>query len=121
MCELLAQRSFPALAEVAFAAGMLSAFDLLLDMALDDVLDALPLDPVLRDAVARLDTPVGRIVADVIDCQTGRSQQATRAGFSERVLSATAISALRWAIDASSRVDPAALRTSPLARPDLGA
>ncbi len=101
MCELLAQRSYPALADVAFAAGMLSAFDMLLDMPLDDVLATLPLDEVLRDAVARADTPVGRIVADVVDCQHGRSQDATRSGFSEVTLSGAAIAALRWAIDAS--------------------
>ncbi|MHB1599938.1 MAG: EAL and HDOD domain-containing protein [Acidimicrobiales bacterium] len=106
MCELLAQRSCRDQADVAFAAGMLSAFDLLLDMPLDDVLAALPLDDVLRDAVARRDTPVGRIVADVIDCQLGRAAVATRAGFSEATLSATAISALRWAIEASSRAEP---------------
>ncbi len=103
MCELLAQRSCPDQSDVAFAAGMLSAFDLLLEMPLDDVLAALPLDDALRDAVARRDTPVGRIVADVIDCQLGRSAGATRAGFTEEALSATAIAALRWAIDASTR------------------
>jgi len=103
MCELLAQRSCPEQSDVAFAAGMLSAFDLLLEMPLDDVLAALPLDEALRDAVARRDTPVGRIVADVVDCQLGRSASATRAGFSDETLSATAIDALRWAIDASSR------------------
>ncbi|MDA8291094.1 MAG: EAL domain-containing protein [Actinomycetota bacterium] len=101
MCELLAQRSYPALADVAFAAGMLSAFDMLLDMPLDEVLATLPLDEVLRDAVARADTPVGRIVADVVDCQLGRSQDATRSGFSEVTLSGAAIAALRWAIEAS--------------------
>jgi EAL and modified HD-GYP domain-containing signal transduction protein len=106
MCELLAKRSCPELADVAFAAGMLSAFDLLLDMPLDDVLDALPLDKVLRDAVARRDTPVGRIVADVIDCQSGRARQAQRAGFSELTLSSAAVAALRWAVEASRRADP---------------
>jgi len=103
MCELLAQRSCPEQSDVAFAAGMLSAFDLLLEMPLDDVLAALPLDEALRDAVARRDTPVGRIVAVVVDCELGRSASASRAGFSDETLSATAIDALRWAIDASSR------------------
>jgi len=106
MCELLAQRSYPALADVAFAAGMLSAFDMLLDMPLDDVLATLPLDEVLHDAVARADTPVGRIVADVVDCQLGRSVDATRSGFSDVTLSGAAIAALRWAIDASKRAAP---------------
>lgn len=109
MCELLAQRSCPELADVAFAAGMLSAFDLLLEMPLDDVLAALPLDEVLRDAVARHDTMVGRIVADVVDCQLGRAANATRSGFGELALSAAAIEALRWAIDASRRVEPAGI------------
>jgi EAL and modified HD-GYP domain-containing signal transduction protein len=109
MCELLAQSACPDLADVAFAAGMLSAFDLLLDMSLDEVLAALPLDEVLRDAVARRDTPVGRIVADVIDCQQGKARAATRSGFSDLVLSRTSMEALRWAIEASQRAEPIAM------------
>jgi c-di-GMP phosphodiesterase len=105
MCELLAERACPELADVAFAAGMLSAFDLLLEMPLEEVLAALPLDEVLYDAVARRDTPVGRIVADVIDCQLGRAGEATRSGFAEIELSGAAIDALRWAIDASQSAE----------------
>ena len=57
MCELLAQSSDPSLSESAFIAGMLSSFDALLDMPLEEVLRDLPLDPGLRGRAARRGRP----------------------------------------------------------------
>ncbi|MDA8290259.1 MAG: EAL domain-containing protein [Actinomycetota bacterium] len=101
MVELLALDVFPHLAGLAFAAGMLSAFDLLLGMRIEEVLMSLPLDAELHDAVLGKDTEVGRIVADAIDCQLGRPEEATRSGFDEEALHRASIRALGWALEVS--------------------
>ena len=117
MTELLALEMYPHLSGLAFAAGMLSAFDLLLGVRLEEVLISLPLDAELHDAVLGKDTEVGRVVADVIDCQLGRPEEATRCVLDEQVLHRASIKALGWALEVSrgfvrtSR--PAKLRRKP--------
>ncbi len=119
MAEMLASESCPHLSGLAFAAGLLSAFDLLLGMRLEDVLISLPLDAELQDAVLGKDTEVGRIVGDVIDCQLGNPEEAIRSGLSDEVLHKASIKALSWALEVSrgfvrtSR--PTALRRKTLA------
>lgn len=97
MCELLANQLDPAEAELAFTAGMISAFDRMLDLDLEDVLAQLTSVGSLRDAVRQEDTPVGNIVADVIACQDGGS--AGRTGLSDVALHAASVDALSWALD----------------------
>jgi len=99
--ELLAREAFPMLAGLAFAAGMLSAFDVLLGLRLEDVLLSLPLDPDLQDAVLGKDTDVGRIVADVIDVQLGSIDSAIRSGFSAEELHKASVKGLSWALEVS--------------------
>lgn len=103
MCELLAGVLDPRLAGFAFTAGMLSAFDLLLGMRIEEVLISLPLDDELHDAVLGKDTSeVGKIVADVTDYQLGRPEQAVRSELDQKVLHGASIKALAWAVDVSS-------------------
>ena len=101
MTELLALEVYPHLSGLAFAAGMLSAFDLLLGIRLEEVLMSLPLDAELHDAVLGKDTEIGRLVADVIDCQLGRPEEAVRAGFDEQALHRASIKALSWSLEVS--------------------
>ncbi len=101
MAELLAGETCPHLSGLAFAAGMLSAFDLLLGVRLEEVLISLPLDAELQDAILAKDTEVGRIVGDVIDCQLGDPDAATRSGFSDETLHKASIKALSWALEVS--------------------
>lgn len=101
MAELLALEISPHLSGLAFAAGLLSSFDLLLGMRLEEILISLPLDAELHDAVLAKDTEVGRIVGDVIDCQLGSPDKAVRAGIGEHVLHRSSIKALGWALDVS--------------------
>ncbi|MCU1495767.1 MAG: Diguanylate phosphodiesterase [Acidimicrobiaceae bacterium] len=121
MTELLALETYPHLSGLAFAAGMLSAFDLLLGVRLEEVLISLPLDAELHDAVMARDTEVGRLVADVIDCQLGRPEQAVRSTIDEQKLHIASIKALSWALEVSrgfvrtSR--PTTLRRKSAARP----
>jgi c-di-GMP-related signal transduction protein len=104
MCELVARTVDSSLTEVAFTAGMLSSFDVLLDVPLQDVLDALPLDDDLRRALLEAEGPLGRLVADVVDFLLGRSHEATRSGLEETVLSSAALEALMWAVEMTSTV-----------------
>lgn len=119
MTELLAQETYPQLTGLAFAAGMLSAFDLLLGMRLEEVLISLPLDAELQDAVLAKDTEIGRIVGDVIDCQLGKPEEALRTGLDEQVLHKASIKALSWALEVSRGFvrtgRPAKIRRKPTA------
>ncbi len=101
MSELLALEICPHLSGLAFAAGLVSSFDLLLGMRLEEILISLPLDAELHDAVLAKDTEVGRIVGDVIDSQLGNLDKAVRAGLSEHMLLRASIKALGWALDVS--------------------
>lgn len=98
MCELLAEQVCPAKTDLAFTAGMISAFDRLLDVRLDEVLESVAAAGELREAVLGGETPVGRIVADVIGCQGGAAELPL-SGVSGVALHAASIAALGWALD----------------------
>lgn len=108
MCELTAKTVDGSLSETAFTAGMLSTFDLLLNIPLEDVLRHLPLDDDLRSALLANDGPLGRLVADVADFQLGRPEEAIRSGLEGTVLSSTALEALMWSVEMTSTVATAA-------------
>jgi EAL and modified HD-GYP domain-containing signal transduction protein len=104
MCELAAEGVDPSLAETAFTAGMLSSLDLLLGVPLPDVLRDLPLDEELRRAVLEADGPIGELVADVVDFQLGRPEDATRSGLADAILSSASLEALVWSVEMTSAV-----------------
>jgi EAL and modified HD-GYP domain-containing signal transduction protein len=104
MCELVAEAIEPALAETAFTAGMISSFDVLLQVPLDEVLRDLPLDDDLRRALLERDGPLGRLVADVEDFQLGRPDAATRSGLPDAVVSSSALDALLWSVELTASV-----------------
>lgn len=112
MCELVALQCCPRASDLAFTAGMVSAFDILLDMRIEDVLATLPVDEELRRAVLGEDTPVGRIVADVVDCQHGHSGTAGRSGMSEVALHGASIEALSWALEVARLSDDGVRRAA---------
>ncbi len=104
MSELVARAVDPSLSETAFTAGMLSAFDLLLQLPLEEVLRSLPLDEELRAALIENEGPLGRLVADVADFQLGRPEEAVRSGLPDTVLTSTALEALTWSVEMTSSV-----------------
>jgi len=104
MCELAAESVNPSLSESAFTAGMLSTFDVLLQVPLEDVLRALPLDDDLVAALLEKEGPLGRLVADVADYQLGRPEEATRSELADTVLSSTSVEALIWSVEMTSTV-----------------
>jgi len=97
MCELLAPQSPMLQPELAFTAGLISSFDLLLDVELEVALRDLPLKASLRAAVLDGHGPLGGLVADVKDFQLGRPEQALRSGSKELALSSAAVESLMWA------------------------
>lgn len=108
MCELAAQAVYPSPTESAFTAGMLSSFDVLLQVPLEEVLRDLPIDDDLRTALLDQEGPLGRLVADVADYQLGRPEQATRSGLADAVLSSAALEALLWSVEMTSTVSASA-------------
>lgn len=91
-----------ALTETAFTAGMVSSFDILLGVPLEDVFRELPLDDDVRRALLEEEGSLGRLVADVTDFLLGRPEQATRSGLPDELLSPSALSALMWAVEVTA-------------------
>jgi c-di-GMP-related signal transduction protein len=105
MCELLALSTMPRLAPLSFTAGMLSAFDVLLQVPIEDILYDLPLDEELRSAAFNSSTQVGRLVQDVTDYLSGRrNTPPQRSGIPEQDFHLASIKALMWAVDAVASV-----------------
>ncbi|MHB1782082.1 MAG: EAL and HDOD domain-containing protein [Acidimicrobiales bacterium] len=104
MCELLMATEQPSGAGLAFTAGMVSAFDVLLGVAIEEILEALVLGEELRNAVLRDDTLAGRIVADVVDYQLGQPDRSWRAGFGEGALCSAWAKATSWALEVARSV-----------------
>jgi len=101
MCELLALATTPRLAPLAFTAGMLSAFDILLQVPIEQILCDLPLDEELRTAAFSSGTQVGRLVLDVTDYLALRTAlPPARSGLPEQDFHLASIRALMWAVDA---------------------
>jgi EAL and modified HD-GYP domain-containing signal transduction protein len=99
MCELLAAEVDPALAGAAFAAGMLSALDLLLDVPLSEALASVSIDEELRSAILTGEGPLGRLLADVVDHRLGSSVVTPRSGVDRHRLDVTGMAALTWAVE----------------------
>lgn len=105
MCELLADRVPGVRPETAFTAGMLSILDVLLGMPLTDVVTDLPLADEVRDAVIGHQGPLGLLLADVIDYQTGSHDGARRSGVGYGAVQAACFDALAWAIEMATGFD----------------
>ena len=101
-CELLAERTMPAMADAAFTAGLISALDLLLHVDLPVAVESLPLDPELRAAVLDHQGPLGALVADVTDLQFGRYESAVRSGIDDGLVHAAIFEALTWSVQAGA-------------------
>ena len=108
MSELLAELVLPELAGLAFTAGMLSALDVLLEMPIEDILQALPLDDELREAAFGDATPIGRLVRDVVDHLSARTDRPHRTAVAAQDFDLAASRALAWALEAAAAVSPAA-------------
>lgn len=97
MCELLVRTESPGLAPLAFTAGILSAFDLLLGVEMDRIVPELPLDETLREAVFGQGSLVARTLRDVIEFQRGRIDADRASGLPDHQFDAASMKAIGWA------------------------
>ncbi|UQX86892.1 EAL domain-containing protein [Jatrophihabitans telluris] len=104
MCEMLSANTVPHLSAVAFTAGILSAFDVLLGVEASEIDRWVPLDDELREAAFGQRSPVGKIVRDVADYQAGRTTDVRRSGLSDRDFDLASMDAIMWAVEATHRV-----------------
>ena len=75
-CEVRADRDAAVDADRAFTVGLFSVADVLLDMPLAEVLDALPFDEALTAALLEHAGPEGRLLKAVVDYEHGRFEDA---------------------------------------------
>jgi EAL and modified HD-GYP domain-containing signal transduction protein len=101
-CELLAAEINRSLAGFGFAAGMLSALDILLEIPLDEVAESLPLSDELRDAAFGGDTPMAHIVQDVATYRPGGTTPGEHSGLPRERLDAVFARAFPWAVECAA-------------------
>ncbi len=95
--------------DAGYTAGLLSTLDIVLGMPVEKIVESLPLDPELRDAVLSGEGPLGRLIADVADYQLGRPELATRSALPEDALRAASVEALTWTVGMTAVLDPGEL------------
>ncbi len=109
MCELLAPYANLDSTGSAFVAGMLSSFDLLLGVSLDHVIDELPIEDEVREAVLYGYGPLGALLADVKAYQLGHIDEASRSGLDGEALGTASLEALLWSVEMTSECSESAL------------
>ena len=92
--------------DAGYTAGLLSTLDIVLGMPVDKIIEALPLDAELRDAILDGAGPLGHLIADVADYQLGRPESATRSALPEDALRAASVEALTWTVGMTAVLDP---------------
>jgi c-di-GMP-related signal transduction protein len=107
MCEFLAGTLSSDLAPLGFTAGILSSFEILLGIPVDEIAKTLPLDDELREAAFGDSSPLAKIVRDVADYQAGRTDGARRSRLTTDELDLASMRALSWAVDATQGLTPA--------------
>lgn len=105
MCELMATRLAPRLADAAFTVGLVSALDLLLAAPLPRILDKLVLADELVDALLNKGGLLGRVLADVVAWEMGGEDLRLRCGLSLASLERSYLEALAWATEVCDLLD----------------
>lgn len=105
-CELLSVLVPAVSSQTAFAAGMISGFDVLLDVPADELASTLPLTDELREGAFGTAGPLAEIVQDVIDYQT-RSSTLPRmlSNISSADFDVAFASAFTWAVSHAATVE----------------
>ncbi len=111
--ELLAARSDELDSAAGFTAGMLSAFDLLLNIPRERLADTLEIPPSLRADAFGHDTPLARLIAEVIDREHGSFDAAADEpdtadlATADLTFNEVAAEAFGWAVEAATTIDEA--------------
>jgi c-di-GMP-related signal transduction protein len=107
-CELLAERIPTMAAPSAFAAGMISAFDVLLGVPASELETSLPLSDVLREGAFGHRSDIAELVRDVIDYQSGYLSGHRRSDLPRGAMDSAFAEAFRWALARSAQLSQAA-------------
>lgn len=102
-CELLAPQ-VGASAQIGFAAGMVSSFERLLQIPRDELSSSLPLSEELRQAAFGDQSPLGQVVCDVSDHQSGRGYPRMLSGLTQADLDVALAAAFAWALEAGAEL-----------------
>lgn len=105
LAELLARSLYPRQVDLAFTAGMLSAFDLLLGVPRENLPLILDIPPELQQAAFGGDTAIGRLIGDIIDFEQYGLAASCFAGIDRVGISQAAAQAFAWAMAATETVD----------------
>jgi len=109
MCELMATRLAPRMADSAFTVGLVSALDLLLGATLPVIVKNLTLAEELEEALLNREGLLGRVLADVVAWEMGGENLRLRCGLSLGSLERTYLEALSWATEVCGMLDTAEL------------
>ena len=96
MCELVAQAVAPGKPDEAFTVGLLSALDLLMNAALDTIIDSIPVTDEVAFAVLDRVGPLGWILADVVAYELGGDDLGFLSGVDGPSLEQGYLDALAW-------------------------
>lgn len=105
LAELLASSLYPRHSDLAFTAGMLSAFDLLLGVPRENLPLILDIPPDLQQAAFGSETPIGRLIGDIIDFEQYGLAASCFSGVDRAGISSAAAQAFSWAMQATTMVD----------------
>lgn len=105
MCQLMASRLVPNLADSAFTVGLVSALELLLGSALPAIVDTLALSDELVDALLNSGGMLGRILSDVLAWELGGEDLRLRCGLSLGSLERSYLEALAWSNEVCGLID----------------
>jgi c-di-GMP-related signal transduction protein len=107
MCQLMASRLVPNLADSAFTVGLVSALDLLLGSTMETIVENLALADELADALLNKGGMLGRILSDVIAWELGGEELHLRCGLSLGSLEKSYLEALAWSNEVCGLLDSA--------------
>jgi c-di-GMP phosphodiesterase len=103
MCELLAREATVPTDEM-FTAGLLSLLDAILDRPLPEILEQLPVSPLVREALKGGSSPPARILDTVRHQNRGDLRSLSAVGFSAQQVFMAWYDAVRWSDDIIGRM-----------------
>ncbi|MEE4637546.1 MAG: HDOD domain-containing protein [Wenzhouxiangella sp.] len=99
MCEMMTEQMAKDTQDMAFTAGLFSLLDALMDAPMKEVIDLLPLDDDLVDALVRREGPYGRLLQTVVSYERGEWDDINSELFPVERLRRSYLEAVAWATE----------------------
>lgn len=99
MCELMTEQMAKETRDMAFTAGLFSLLDALMDAPMKEVIDLLPLDDDLVDALVKREGPYGRLLQTVVSYERGEWDDINVELFPVERLRRSYLEAVAWATE----------------------